>query len=426
MRFVADFHVHSKYSRATAKNLDLENLWVAAQKKGITVVGTGDFTHPAWFAEIREKLVGAEAGMFRLKPEIVRKWDRHVPRSCRRPVRFVLTAEISNIYKKNDITRKNHNLVFMPGLDSVSRFNAALERIGNIRSDGRPILGLDARNLLEIVLEIDEGAFIVPAHIWTPWFSLLGAKSGFDSIEECFGDLSSHIFALETGLSSDPPMNWRCTRLDGRTLISNSDAHSPGKLGREANVFNAPLSFNAIRHTLHSGDPRRFEGTIEFYPAEGKYHLDGHRKCGVRMHPDETHRAGQRCPVCGKPLTLGVLHRVEQLADRGSGEFPRNRHRYWHLIPLKEILAEILAVGPDSKRVDRSYESLLARYGPELHILKDLAVPVLHDGPLPLLAEAVERMRSGRISAAAGYDGAYGTIGLFGAAERKRLKGRRR
>lgn len=389
------------------------------------MIGTGDFTHPDWFGEIREKLVETEPGLFRLKPSITAKWAHRVPRSCRRPVRFVLTAEISNIYKKNGITRKNHNLIFMPGIESVRKFNVALDRIGNIRSDGRPILGLDARNLLETMLEVEETGFFVPAHIWTPWFSLLGAKSGFDTIDECFEDLSPHVFALETGLSSDPPMNWRCSGLDGRTLISNSDAHSPDKLGREANIFNTRLSFHSIRYALCGGQREQFEGTIEFYPEEGKYHLDGHRKCGVRLHPDETRRVRYRCPECGRPLTLGVLHRVEQLADRTSGELPSRRHKYWNLIPLKEILGEIFQVGSSSKRVGKAYETLLAQFGSEIHILKNADLEYLRSGPVPLLAEAVDRMRRGKIRIAAGFDGEFGKIQVFDCRERIRLKGQR-
>ena len=243
MKFIADLHVHSKFSRATAKNLDFENLYIAAQLKGISVVETGDFTHPGWFAEISEKLESAEPGLFKLKDEVAEICDRQVPDSCRNPVRFLLSAEISNIYKKDGKTRKNHNLVLMPDLTTAAKFNAKLDNIGNIKSDGRPILGLDARNLFEILLETTDQGFLIPAHIWTPWFSILGSKSGFDSIEACFEDLTSYIFAVETGLSSDPPMNWRVSGLDGLTLVSNSDAHSPLNLGREANLFDAPLSF---------------------------------------------------------------------------------------------------------------------------------------------------------------------------------------
>ena len=266
MKFIADLHVHSKFSIATAKNLDLENLYIAAQLKGITVVGTGDFTYPAWHDEISDKLVAAEPGLFKLKDELARQCDSQVPSSCRSSVRFILVTEISNIYKKNGKTRKNHNLVFVPDLDVAQKFSAKLDKLGNIKSDGRPILGLDARDLFEVLLETSERAFLIPAHIWTPWFSVLGSKSGFDSIEECFEDLTPYIFAVETGLSSDPAMNWRVSSLDGLTLVSNSDAHSPRNLGREANLFNTPLSYSGIKTALKTGDPDQFLGTFEFYP----------------------------------------------------------------------------------------------------------------------------------------------------------------
>ncbi|MBT8339548.1 MAG: DNA helicase, partial [Desulfatitalea sp.] len=302
MEFFADLHIHSKYSRATSKDLDLEHLYIAAQIKGITVVGTGDFTHPAWWGEITEKLVPAEQGLFALAPEIARACDAQVPKACRRKVRFLLATEISNIYKKGDRTRKNHNLVFMPEMQTANRFRQTLDKLGNIRSDGRPILGLDARHLLEMVLQTSDQAFLVPAHIWTPWFSVLGSKSGFDSVADCFEDLSDHIFALETGLSSDPAMNWRVSALDRYTLISNSDAHSPSKLGREANLFDTELSFAAIREAMADPDADGLRGTIEFFPEEGKYHLDGHRKCGLRCSPEQTRALNNRCPICGKPL----------------------------------------------------------------------------------------------------------------------------
>jgi len=306
MKFIGDLHVHSKFSRATSKNLDFENLYIFSQLKGITVLGTGDCTHPGWFSEISTKLVPAEPGLFRLKKDIERICDQQVPGACRGPVRFMLQSEISNIYKKDGKTRKNHNLVFFPDLDAAARFNQKLDRIGNIKSDGRPILGLDARNLLEILLEVDDRAFFVPAHIWTPWFSLLGSKSGFDTVEACFEDLSDHIFAVETGLSSDPEMNWRVSQLDRMTLISNSDAHSPAKLGREANIFNTDLDYLSIKDAIAAGDGETFTGTIEFYPEQGKYHFDGHRKCRIRLDPGQTRKIEGICPVCKKPLTLGV------------------------------------------------------------------------------------------------------------------------
>ena len=426
MKYTADLHVHSRFSRATAKNLDLEHLYISAQLKGISVVGTGDFTHPGWFAEMVEKLVPAEPGLFRLSENLARSCDEQVPAACRRSVRFILSTEISNIYKKDQRTRKNHNLILFPDFDAVRRLTAALESIGNLHSDGRPILGLDARDLLEIVLESSDSGFLVPAHIWTPWFSLLGSKSGFDSIEQCFGDLSEHIFALETGLSSDPPMNWRVSNLDGRTLISNSDAHSPQKLGREANLFDTERSFFGIRSALMSGDPKHFLGTVEFYPEEGKYHLDGHRKCGLRIHPRETKTCGGQCPVCGRPLTLGVLHRVEQLADRGEAYHPEKSHPYVHVIPLVEILADLYGVGPGTKKVLTTYKHLLKTFGSEDFILRTIESELLEksDG-IPLLGEAVRRVREKRINVLPGYDGQFGQISLFDPGERKTLLGQR-
>ena len=424
MKFIADLHVHSRFSRATARNLDLEHLYIAAQMKGITVVGTGDFTHPGWLAELVEKLVPAEPGLFRLADELAASCDQQVPASCRRSVRFMLSTEISNIYKKDDRTRKNHNLIFLPDLDSVGRIIEALEKIGNLHSDGRPILGLDSRDLLEIVLETADQGFLVPAHIWTPWFSLLGSKSGFDSVDQCFADLSDHIFALETGLSSDPPMNWRVSQLDGRTLISNSDAHSPQKLGREANLFDTDLAYAAIRSALQSGDPKRFLGTIEFYPEEGKYHLDGHRKCGLRIHPRETYEMDGNCPVCNRPLTLGVLNRVEQLADRTEGYLPETHHQYVHLIPLVEVLADLFGVGPGTKKVLSAYNQLLEKFGSEDFILRCIDTSDLErSSGIPLLAEAILRVREKRIEVLAGYDGEFGRIRIFDPNERNTLGG---
>jgi DNA helicase II / ATP-dependent DNA helicase PcrA len=423
MKYIADLHIHSKYSRATAKNLDLEHLYIAAQLKGITVLATGDYTHPAWFAEISEKLEPAESGLFKLKEDLAKACDREVPGACRRDVRFILSTEISSIYKKNDFTRKNHNLVFMPDLDSAARFNARLDAIGNIKADGRPILGLDARNLLEIALETSDDAFLIPAHIWTPWFSLFGSKSGFDSINECFEDLTPHIFALETGLSSDPLMNWRVSDIDGMTLVSNSDAHSPANLGREANLFDTELSYAGLRNALKNGDPGQFLGTYEFFPEEGKYHFDGHRNCGICLHPEESMAHKGLCPVCGSPLTLGVLHRVEALADRPEGEKPDRHHPYYSLIPLAEMLSEILGVGPKSKKVGRAYKDVLENLGSEFEVLYTLEPDAIKkDGP-PLLDMAISRMRSGDIDLAPGYDGEYGRVKVFKEGEKEKLRG---
>ncbi len=415
MLFYADLHVHSRFSRATSRNCDLKHLAIWARKKGIGVVGTGDFTHPAWRAELKEQLVPAEPGLFRLRPDLEKAVDAELPPACAgslAPVRFMLSVEISTIYKKGDKTRKIHHLVYAPEFDAVDRLVAALTRIGNLHSDGRPILGLDSRHLLEMTLESGPGSYLVPAHVWTPWFAALGSKSGFDAVDDCYGDLAPHIFAVETGLSSDPPMNWRVSSLDRFRLVSNSDAHSPEKLGREVCVFDTEMDYFALRRALETGEG--YGGTLEFFPEEGKYHLDGHRNCNVRLEPDETRRRQGRCPSCGKPLTVGVMHRVEDLADREPDAAPPDTAGDTQgLIPLPEILGEILQVGPKSKRVAMDYESLLARLGPELPLLN--SVPLEDIGPVApaLVAEAVARLRRREVVREAGYDGVYGTIRLF-------------
>ncbi|MCA1794660.1 MAG: UvrD-helicase domain-containing protein, partial [Desulfobacteraceae bacterium] len=423
MRFFADLHIHSKFSRATARNLDFENIYHAARLKGICVVGTGDFTHPSWVAEMESKLESAEPGLFALKRPIAKKIDETIPLPCKNPVRFMLQAEISNIYKKDGQVRKNHNIIYFPDLASVKKFNARLDAIGNITSDGRPILGLDARDLLEIMLETNDQGFLVPAHIWTPWFSLFGSKSGFDRMEQCFQDLTSHIFAVETGLSSDPPMNWRVADLDHVRLMSNSDAHSPGYLGRNACVFNTDLDYYAMRKSLETYDPVAFEGTIDMYPDQGKYHYDGHRKCHVSLDPDDTARLGGICPECGNPLTLGVLYRVRELADRPKGFVPDNRQGYTSIIPLTDILSEIFGVGPKTKKVARYYQKAVHTLGPELCILTERSYDDIQTAGIPLLAEAVTRMRSGNITVEPGFDGEYGKVHIFTAGEKERQKG---
>jgi uncharacterized protein (TIGR00375 family) len=424
--FIADLHIHSKFSRATACNLDLENIYIWAQLKGITVVGTGDYTHPEWISDINRKLEPAEPGLFRLKTDIARSCDEFVPVLCRAPVRFMLSCETSNIYKKKGKTRKNHNLVFFPDIDCVRRFNTRLDLIGNINSDGRPIIGLDARNLLEMVMETSEDGFLVPAHIWTPWFSLLGSKSGFDSIKDCFEDLSPYIFAAETGLSSDPSMNWRVSDLDRITLISNSDAHSPSKLGREANLFKTEMNYYAIRAAMENGDDDQFAGTFEFFPEEGKYHVDGHRKCEVRFTPAQTRFHKGMCPVCGKPLTRGVLHRVEELATRPEGCRPQRWFPFYRLIPLDGLLSEIFRVGSQAKKVKQTYRALLSRLGSELKILHFLDRETIETADVPLLAEAILRMRGNRVSFSPGYDGLFGKVQIFTDCERDRLLGQGR
>ncbi len=408
--FYADLHVHSKFSRATSRECDLEHLALWAGRKGITVVGTGDFTHPGWFEEIRQKLVPAEPGLFRLRPELEQAIASQQPEARLADVRFMLQVEISTIYKKAGRTRKVHHLLYAPTLEQAKAIVQSLARIGNLVSDGRPILGLDSRNLLEITLQAGEGAFLVPAHVWTPWFALFGSQSGFDALEECYADLSSEIFALETGLSSDPAMNRRVSQLDRYRLVSNSDAHSPAKLGRETCVFHTPVDYFAMREALRTG--QGYGGTLEFFPEEGKYHLDGHRKCGVCLEPDQTRRLAGLCPECGKPLTLGVMYRVCQLADRAEGE-TLAAGSFRSLIPLDEVLAELLQVGPQSKAVAARYDDLLRRVGPELFILQEAAPEDLARLGSPLLAEAMTRMRSGQVIRQAGYDGEYGVIRLF-------------
>ena len=421
MRFHADLHVHSKYSRATSRDLDLEHLAHWAARKGIGVVATGDFTHPAWCAELKDKLVPAEPGLFRLRDDIAAAVAATLPAPCRNPVRFMLEVEISTIYKKGDKTRKVHHLIYAPDFATVDRINARLARIGNIASDGRPILGLDSRDLLEIALESDPGSYFIPAHIWTPWFAALGSQSGFDSIADCYGDLAGHIFAVETGLSSDPAMNWRVSFLDRYRLVSNSDAHSPGKLGREATAFDCELDYFAIRRALETGDG--YAGTVEFFPEEGKYHLDGHRKCNIRLTPRETLATGGRCPVCGEPVTIGVEHRVEVLADRHEDEVapPATAGAVASLVPLPEVLSEITASGPSSKAVERSYDKVIATLGPELFVLQQAPIEDVARAASPLLAEALTRLRKGAVIRDAGYDGEYGVIRLFEDSELKRL-----
>ncbi|KAF7598004.1 MAG: hypothetical protein CGU28_15100 [Candidatus Dactylopiibacterium carminicum] len=418
MPFHADLHIHSKYSRATSRDLDLEHLAWWAARKGIAVVATGDCVHPAWLAELKEKLLPDGNGLFALRPEIEAEVLKSLPPSCRTPVRFMLSTEISTIYKKGERTRKVHHVVYAPDFTTADRLAASLARIGNIASDGRPILGLDSRDLLEVVLQSGPQAYLVPAHIWTPWFAALGSQSGFDSIQECYGDLAGHIFAVETGLSSDPEMNWRVSSLDGFRLISNSDAHSPAKLGREATRFSCAADYHAMRRALETGDG--YVGTVEFFPEEGKYHMDGHRACGVRLDPRETQAHGGLCPVCGKPVTVGVAHRIETLADRASPLPPATAGSVSSLVPLPEMLAEILGSGVASQSVTQAYDRVSARLGADFSVLGEAPLEDIRQAH-PLLGEAVERLRAGRVIREAGYDGEYGVIRLFEEGELDRL-----
>jgi uncharacterized protein (TIGR00375 family) len=419
-------HIHSKYSRACSRDLELPNLAWWARRKGIALLGTGDFTHPAWFDHLRETLHPAEPGLFRLDPQAERDIARKLPPRLAsvaeaEPVRFMLSVEISTIYKRTDPagvarTRKVHHLIYMPDMDAVARFNARLGRGpgglgGNLGSDGRPILGLDSRDLLEVVLEASPDAYLVPAHIWTPWFSALGSKSGFDAIADCYADLAEHIFAVETGLSSDPAMNWRVSSLDRYQLVSNSDAHSPPALAREATVLATELDYFGVREALRTGDG--LSGTIEFFPEEGKYHADGHRACGVNWEPDRTRAAGGRCPECGRPLTVGVLSRVEDLADRPEGSAPAGAKTVTHLVQLPQVIGEIHGVGSKSKTVEGQVNTLIATLGSELEILTSTPLDEVGRAGGELLAEAIGRLRRGEVRRTAGYDGEYGVIRLF-------------
>ncbi len=418
MRFIADLHIHSKYSRATSKQMSPEKIWEWAQLKGIKLIGTGDFTHPKWFHELQEKTEPSENGLFILKKDFMKD---SIPPKCMGEVFFILTSEISCIYSKKGKTRKIHCIVFIPNFSDAARLNIILSRIGNLSADGRPILGLDARELLKIVLDISPDALLIPAHAWTPHFSIFGAESGFDSIEECFEDLTHYIYAIETGLSSDPPMNWRLSALERITLISNSDAHSPSKIGREANIFDTELSYKGIMDAIKTR--KGFIGTIEFFPEEGKYHYDGHRLCGVSLSPKETIHYNYLCPVCGKKVTIGVMHRVEKLADREDGFKPQNAPDYFSIIPLAEIIAEALKTGINSKAVDDLYRLMLYKFGNEFNILMDMPLEDLEETDFPLIKEAIGRMRKGNVQIIPGFDGEYGKIKIFESIERKEIKG---
>jgi len=402
MEFIADFHIHSKYSRATSRNMDVKSLSEWAKLKGITLMGTGDFTHHLWLEELKNNLEDCANGLYKYNG-----------------INFILTAEVSSIYSKGGRTYRIHNLIFAPSFKSVDLINERLGRIGNLASDGRPILGLDAAELARIVFDIDDNCMIVPGHIWTPWFSLFGSMSGFDRIEDCFEDQTPKIFALETGLSSDPAMNWRISALDKFTLISNSDSHSPQKIGREANVFNCALDYKTIREVLKTKDNKRFLYTIEFFPEEGKYHYDGHRLCGVRWSPKETKENNGRCNICKKPVTIGVVNRVEQLADRPEGFKPLNSIPFKNFIPLDEIIADVKGINKGSVAVERDYHSYLAKFGTEFDILMRAPKDALLKGLPPKVAEGVLRVREGRVNLKAGFDGEYGKISIFAEDEAK-------
>jgi len=405
MKFIADFHIHSKYSRAVSPLMNLANLDNWAGIKGIKVMGTGDFTHPKWFEEIKTELEPAEPGLFKFI-------------GSDSGTRFILTSEISCIYKKTGKVRKVHIIIFAPSISAVEKINDKLNKIGNLHSDGRPILGLDAKELLKIVLDADENCLVVPAHAWTPWFSVFGSKSGFDSLEECFDEYTKYIYAIETGLSSDPAMNWRLSQLDKVNLISNSDAHSLPKIGREANVFDTELSYEGVADAIKSkkmpqANKEKFLYTVEFFPEEGKYHYDGHRLCNLSLSPQQSKKYNNICPKCGKPLVIGVLNRVEELADRPEGFLPEDAIPFKSLIPLNEVIAESIGVSVSSKEVMKYYNNLIKSIGSEFKILLESTREEITKNSLAEIADGVIKMREGKVSIEPGYDGVYGKIKIF-------------
>ncbi|MFH1777816.1 MAG: endonuclease Q family protein [Candidatus Omnitrophota bacterium] len=396
MFFVADFHIHSKYSRATSRDMDVEHLSEWAKLKGIQVMGTGDFTHHLWLEELKSKLKPQDNGLYVYKD-----------------VNFIPTAEISSIYSKKGRTYKVHTLILAPSFEVVDEINLRLLRIGNLASDGRPILGLDAAELARIVFNVSGECMLIPAHAWTPHFSVFGSNSGFDCLEDCFEEQTKNIFCIETGLSSDPAMNWRLSKLDNISLISNSDAHSPSRIGREANVFDAVLSYKEICDVLKTKDKKRFLYTVEFFPEEGKYHYDGHRNCNVCLAPEESKKNMNLCPKCGRALTIGVMNRVEQLADRPRGYVPENAIPYKNLIPLDEIIADAKQMTKKTKAVEKEYRLLLQKFGTEFNILLNVPRQELEQFTASRIAEGIVKVREGKVKIYPGYDGEYGKISIF-------------
>lgn len=405
--FIADVHIHSKYSMATSRGCSLENIEHWARKKGLGLVGTGDFTHPEWRADIERKLCPLGNGLFGLKREYCIEAGQVIRPS------FIISGEISCVYKDDGKTRRVHNIILLPGIEEAASLSSRLEAIGKLHSDGRPILKLSSRDLLEITLEVCGDAIFIPAHIWTPHYSLFGSYESIDGVFECFGDLSKYIYALETGLSANPPMIWRLSTLDRFSLISNSDAHSPQNLAREASIFNAELSYSGILRALKSPDTDELAGTIEFFPEEGKYYLDGHRSCGVCQNPPDTMEDSGRCPVCGRKLTVGVLHRIGKLADREVGYIPAKQKNFESLVPLKEVIAAVMGFPKTGVRNMRIYEGLLRELGPELYILREASLSDISILAGEALAEAIRRLRSGEVKIIPGYDGVYGKIDLM-------------
>jgi len=410
MRRILDLHIHSRYSRACSPQLTLANIDRACRAKGVDVIATGDFTHPAWFESIKTELVETfpSSGLYRLRSA---SDDR---------VQFILSSEVALVYKDEDRCRRLHLVIHAPNIAAVEKLNAVLGKKYNIHSDGRPILGIKAPEFVRLVMEVDPRFFIYPAHIWTPWFSVFGSKSGFDRLEECFKEETKNIYAYETGLSSDPEMNWRLSALDSLALLSNSDAHSLDNIAREANIMEiaGPLSFEKIITAIKT--KKGLEGTIEFYPEEGMYHLDGHRACSFSCNPADSRRLGNICPVCKKPLIIGVLNRVEALADRPAGYRPKSAPGFKKLVELDKIIAEALGVkSRNSARVKREYQSLVSAFGSELHILLDLDLESAKGKIEPRIIEGLRRVRSGELIIEPGFDGQYGRVRIFSQEEKK-------
>jgi len=415
VKFLADLHLHSRFSRATSREMTFDTMAAWAKVKGINVLASADFTHPEWFFLTKEKLEPAGNGFFRLrapqKPE--NGHLKSVPFS-RDDVAFVLSTELSFIYSKQGKVRKVHLLLLAPDFESVEKINGRLHGLGaNLTSDGRPILGLDARMFVKLVADICPRCVVIPSHIWTPWFSVFGANSGFDSLEECFEEMTPFLFALETGLSSDPPMNWRLSALDKYALVSNSDAHSPSKIGREANAVEAEFGYKGLIEAIRSKDPARFLYTVEFFPEEGKYHYDGHRKCGVMLSPRESLAHNDLCPACGKKLTIGVAHRVEELADRNDIRDAGLRVPFKSLIPLNEIIAEACGKTAECQSVWDTYFRFIHEFGDEHRILTEVSIGDLCALGPEKVGRGVERMRKGLVKIEPGHDGEYGIIRLF-------------
>jgi uncharacterized protein (TIGR00375 family) len=402
MKFIADFHLHSKYSRATSKDMDLEHIVQWAKIKGIDLVGSGDFTHPFWFSELKKKLKPCAPGIFEYQG-----------------IKFILTTELSNIYTKNGKVRKVHSLIFAPSFEAVEYINRTLGRTANLTSDGRPILGFETKRLVELVMNASPSCALIPCHAWTPWFSVFGSNSGFDTLEECFDEYSKYIFAIETGLSSDPAMNWRISKLDNIALISCSDAHSPSKLGREACVFDCEVSYPEILQAVKNRDRSKFLFTIEFFPEEGKYHFDGHRNCNLVWSPLETKEHNGICPVCRRRVTVGVMNRVNALADRTAGFMPSSAIPYKNLVPLEEIVAQAIGVQPGAKSAASEYQKIIHLGGSELKILLDIPFEDLKNITSARIAEGIRLVREGKVKAQPGFDGQYGKIKVFDLEEEK-------